>query len=58
MPVAEVGPRRYTVAGSLTVEGVTKSSRLDFGVPYGAGGLVVSDQVGIELDLQLRAPAP
>ena len=29
---------------------------IDFNVPLGAGGLVISDTIGIELDIQLLAP--
>ncbi len=29
---------------------------VDFNVPLGAGGFVISDQIGIELDIQLLAP--
>ncbi|HEC10474.1 MAG TPA: polyisoprenoid-binding protein [Acidimicrobiales bacterium] len=29
---------------------------IDFNVPLGAGGFVISDNIGIELDIQLRAP--
>ncbi len=30
---------------------------VDFNVPLGAGGFVISDKIGIELDIQLLAPA-
>jgi polyisoprenoid-binding protein YceI len=30
---------------------------VDFNVPLGAGGFVISDSIGIELDVQLLAPA-
>ena len=33
-----------------------KDYDLDFNVPLGAGGFVIGDQIGIELDLQLRGP--
>ena len=33
-----------------------KSYGLDFNVPLGAGGFVIADHIGIELDLQLRGP--
>ncbi len=29
---------------------------VDFNVPLGAGGVVISDKIGIELDIQLLAP--
>ena len=34
-----------------------KDYGVDFNVPLGAGGFVVSDKVGIELNIQLLAPA-
>lgn len=31
---------------------------VDFNVPLGAGGFVISEKIGIEIDVQLLAPAP
>ncbi len=81
---------RYVVDGALTINGVTRTERLDvrfhcvetfpgdgsvhagfeatgsirrsdygidFNVPLGAGGVVIADRIGIELDIQLLAPS-
>lgn len=83
------GSGTYAVAGELTINGVTRTERLDvvfhgtetfpgdgsfhagfeatstinrtdygvdFNVPLAAGGFVISDKIGIELDIQLLAP--
>ena len=56
------GVETYPLDGSVHArfEGTGTISRknygLDFNVSLGAGGFVIADQVGIELDLQLRGP--
>jgi len=34
-----------------------KAYDVGFNVPLGAGGFVIADEIGIELDIQLRGPA-
>lgn len=87
--IALSGENTYTVEGHLTINGTSRTERLDvvfhgtetfpgdgsfhagfeatatisradygvdFNVPLGAGGFVISDKIGIELDIQLLAP--
>lgn len=57
------GTETFPGDGSLHAgfEATSTLNRLDYGidfnVPLGAGGFVVSDKIGIELDIQLLAPA-